>query len=187
MRDRRTAVTRRACLLYGCACAWPAAADAGEIERWPQGARAPQMQASDLGGRLWNLADLRGKAVLLNFWATWCEPCREEMPALQALVPAHGEQRLAVLALNFKEPLTRVTRFVQGTGLGLPVLLDPAGDVARAWGVRIFPSTILIDAGGQPRWRVRGELDWAGAQAQGLLRSVLPGDDNGRLRKVSTS
>jgi thiol-disulfide isomerase/thioredoxin len=145
------------------------------------------MQASDLDGRRWNLADLRGKAVLLNFWATWCEPCREEMPGLQALVPAHGEQRLAVLALNFKEPAARASRFVQSTGLQLPVLLDPAGDIARAWAVRIFPTTILIDAGGQPRWRVRGELDWAGAAAQRLLRSVLPGGDNGGLRKVSTS
>jgi thiol-disulfide isomerase/thioredoxin len=172
--------------MYGCACAWPATAQAAEITRWPQGAPVPGMQATDLDGRLWNLAELRGKAVLLNFWATWCEPCREEMPGLQALVPAYGADRVAVLALNFKEPVSRVARFVQNTGLDLPVLLDPSGDMARAWAVRIFPTTILIAADGRPRWRVRGELDWAATPAQRLVQGVLPGGDNGGLRKVST-
>jgi thiol-disulfide isomerase/thioredoxin len=169
--------TRRSCLIYGCvsaaACVLPGSARAAEIRSWPARGPVPPLLATDLDGRSWTLAGLRGKAVVLNFWATWCEPCRAEMPALQHLAQAHGNERLAVLALNFKEPAPRAERFARNTGLTLPVLLDPAGDVARAWSVRIFPTTILIAADGRPRWRVRGEFDWTGAEAARMVQSLL--------------
>lgn len=127
-----------------------------------------------MDGTVWKLKDLRGRAVLLNFWASWCEPCRAEMPSLQALAEREGAQRLVVLAINLKEPAGAIQRFVQGTQLRLPVVPDPQSAMARAWGISVFPSTVLVGADGRVRAVVRGELDWAGASAQGLVAPLLP-------------
>lgn len=127
----------------------------------------------DLNGRRWRLDELKGRCVVLNFWATWCPPCLHEMPGLQQLADFYDPQSLVVLAVNVKEPPSRIRRFVQSTGLRLPVLLDPEGSVARAWGVKIFPSTVLIDARGQPRHWVRGEVDWSAPEALGWIDRLM--------------
>lgn len=129
----------------------------------------PPLHATDLSGQVWRLADLRGKAVLINFWASWCEPCRAEMPSLQALAQQPGRDKLVVLAVNFKESLPTVQRFVQQSSLQLPVILDPQGLIARQWGITVFPSTVLIGTDGRVQSVLRGELDWTSAQATLLL------------------
>jgi len=78
-----------------------------------------------------------------------------------------------VLAINFKEKPARALQFAQSTGLTLPVLLDVDGQLARQWGVKVFPSTLAIDGRGQPRHRVQGELDWTGKDAEKLIASLL--------------
>lgn len=159
-----------------CWLAWHslgAAAQGFDVQRWSPSAPVPALQATDLSGNVWRLADLRGKAVLINFWASWCEPCRAEMPSLQALAERQGPHRLVVLAVNFKESPATVAQFVQRTGLRLPVLPDPQGAIARQWGVRIFPSTVLIAADGRVRAVVRGELDWGSADAAALWEPLL--------------
>jgi thiol-disulfide isomerase/thioredoxin len=128
---------------------------------------------ADTTGKVWEFADLAGRAVLINFWATWCEPCRAEMPALQRVADRHGSARLLVLAVNFKEPPARAIRFARDSRLTLPVLLDLEGKAAARWGVRIFPTTLLIDSRGRPRQRVRGELEWDGPVAGDLIRGLL--------------
>ena len=131
------------------------------------------VKLTDLQGKTWTEADLKGRAVLLNFWASWCEPCRSEMPSLQTLAEFHGPDKLLVLAINFKEPAQRAQRFVQGADLRLPVLLDTEGQLARQWEVKVFPTTFLIDRRGQPRQRIRGELDWTSPQADKLVSALL--------------
>ena len=116
----------------------------------------------DTTGKTWRPADFKRRAVLLNFWASWCEPCRAEMPTLQQIADFHGADKLQVLALNFKEAPARALRFAQSTGLTLPVLLDLDGQAARRWGVKVFPTTLTLDRRGQPRHRVQGEVDWTG-------------------------
>jgi len=163
----------RRLFLQGAACAASAsllgrdALAAGEaayaVSPW-QGA-VPPLQAVDTQGKAWRLSDLRGRAVLLNFWASWCEPCRAEMPTLQQIADFYGSDKLLVLAINFKEHPTRAIQFAASTGLSLPVLLDPQGQTARAWGVKVFPTTVLVDRQGRPRQRVQGEVDWTGAAA----------------------
>ncbi len=143
------------------------------VTDWPASQPLPPIVAPDLQGRPWRLADLRGRAVLLNFWASWCEPCRAEMPTLQVLADLYGPEQLAVLALNFKEAPATVARFVQRTGLRLPVLLDHDGAIARACAVKVFPSTLLIAADGRARQRLRGELDWTGAEAERLVQGLF--------------
>lgn len=144
-----------------------------ERSDWPRGTPTPPLATLDLQGQAVKLADFKGRAVLLNFWASWCEPCRTEMPMLQDLPALLGEDRLAVIALNFKEPPQRALRFVQQTQLSLPVWLDPLGEHARAWGVRVFPTTVLIDRQGRARQRVRGEVDWSGREALGWVDQLL--------------
>ena len=145
-----------------------------DVQKWPSAQVHPPLEGTDLNGKVWRLADLRGRPVLLNFWASWCEPCRAEMPSLQAVAEREGPQRLLVLAINFKESTPAVQRFVAQTQLMLPVLQDPLGTTARQWGIRIYPSTVLMGADGRVRGVVRGELDWTGADAARLLQPLLP-------------
>ena len=149
--------------------AWASA----QVSDWPAGQVVPPLQATDLNGKVWRLAELHGRAVLLNFWATWCEPCRAEMPALQQLAERWGPQRLLVLAINFMESADKAAKFVNTTGLKLPVLLDANGTAASDWAVRVFPTTILIAADGTPRQRVRGALEWAGREGEKLVQPLL--------------
>jgi thiol-disulfide isomerase/thioredoxin len=170
------AMDRRTLLRSLAPTAWLASGAAHaqhEVTDWPAQPPLPAIEALDLHGKTWRLADLRGRAVLLNFWASWCEPCRAEMPTLQVLADLYGPEQLAVLALNFKEAPATVARFVQRTGLRLPVLLDPDGAIARACAVKVFPSTLLIAPDGRARQRLRGELDWTGAEAARLVQALL--------------
>jgi thiol-disulfide isomerase/thioredoxin len=170
-------LTRRSCLSSGLALAaaylLPAAATAGESQPWPRGEKLPALDALDLQGKRWGLETLQGRAVLLNFWASWCEPCRAELPTLQQLVDVYGDDKLAVLALNFKESPATVTRFARNAAMTAPVLLDPAGDIARRFAVKIFPTTVGIGRDGQPRWRVRGEMDWSATESLRLVDTLL--------------
>jgi thiol-disulfide isomerase/thioredoxin len=131
------------------------------------------LDLTDLQGKTWRAGDLRGRAVLLNFWASWCEPCRAEMPSLQTAADLYGPDKLLVLAVNFKETHARAQRFVQTTGVRLPVLLDADGQLARQWGVKVFPTTLLVNSRGQARQRVRGEVDWSGREAEKLISALF--------------
>ena len=154
--------------------AGPARAQAGfEAQPWPAH-KAPPLQAGiDASGKSLLIKDLRGQALVINFWATWCEPCREEMPSL-ALLAQSQNGKLRVLAVNFKESPAAVNQFVATTSLTIPTLRDPDGALARAWGIRVFPSTVLIGADGQVRSVVRGALDWHGDAAARLIAPLLP-------------
>ena len=127
----------------------------------------------DTLGKTWRPADFKGRAVLLNFWASWCEPCRAEMPTLQQMADLYGPEQLLVLAINFKERPARALPFAKSTGITVPVLLDVDGQVARRWGVKVFPTTLAIDSRGQPRLRVQGEVDWTGKAAEKLITSLF--------------
>jgi thiol-disulfide isomerase/thioredoxin len=136
---------------------------------------APALRLADIDGIAWDLAALQGRVVLLNFWATWCEPCRAEMPSLERVARRHESEGLTVLAINFKESAPTIRRFLERVPLALPVLLDRDGTAARAWQTRIFPSTVLVDRAGRPRGVVMGEMDWAGEAAEALLQPLLAG------------
>lgn len=173
----RHGLTRRSTLRYALgwsgAALLPAQASAGEVTPWPRGQALPALDALDLEGNRWQLEALRGRAVVLNFWASWCEPCRQEMPTLQQLVDVYGSDKLAVLAQNFKESPATATRFARNAAMTVPVLLDPDGAIARRWAVKVFPTTVGIGRDGKPRWRVRGEMDWSGGEALRLVDDLL--------------
>lgn len=135
--------------------------------------RTPALALRDLKGQPHGLADLRGKVVLVNFWATWCEPCRDEMPSMQRLEASLAGQPFAVLAVNFGESPQRVREFTDRLGLGFRVLLDPDREASRAWRVRVLPSSFLVDADGRVRHAVVGEMDWASREAERMVRALL--------------
>ena len=146
---------------------------ANEVSPWPASRALPTVEGMDLDGRHWKVSGLKGRAVILNFWASWCEPCRAEMPTLQNLAELYGPDKLVVLAVNFKETAGRAGRFVKSTNLSLPVLLDPEGKTAGQFGITVFPTSILIAADGKPRMRVRGEVDWTGKEGEAMVAPLL--------------
>ena len=127
----------------------------------------------DTTGKIWRPDDFQGRSVLLNFWASWCEPCRAEMPSLQQVADQYDPDQLLVLTVNFKERAERVLQFAKSTGLTLPLLLDVDGQAASRWGVRVFPTTLGIDRQGKPAFRVQGEVDWTGKAAEKLITGLF--------------
>jgi thiol-disulfide isomerase/thioredoxin len=134
----------------------------------------PPLSLKDPDGRAHTLADYRGKVLLVNFWATWCEPCRDEMPSMRALRETLAGQPFDVLVVNYGESPARVREFLQRERLDLAALLDPNRDAARAWRVRVLPGSFLIDPEGRVRYSVIGELDWTTEEAVKTVRGLLP-------------
>ena len=154
--------------------AWPQLAQAQfQKTPWPAAQATPALDLTDLQGQRWTRARLKGKVVVLNFWATWCPPCKEELPSLQTLHEL-GAGELVVIGVNVRETATRVRRYVDATGLGFPVVIDPQGELSRRLGVSAFPTTLLIAPDGQIRWRVVGEVDWAGPEAARWIAGLAP-------------
>ena len=149
---------------------------AGEGARWRPwpGTRAtPVLQLPDLEGLPWRLAQERGHPVLLNFWASWCEPCRAEMHAFEVLEQQFVARRLKVVAVNFKEGREVVQRFRETQALSLAFVRDSYGDAARDWGVHIFPTTFVINPAGHAVLSVEGEVDWFSPATQKKLQGLL--------------
>ncbi|QYK50532.1 MAG: TlpA family protein disulfide reductase [Anaerolineales bacterium] len=133
------------------------------------GSQAPEFVLPNLDGEQVRLSDLRGQRVLLNFWATWCGPCRQEMPAIQARYN-HGD--FAVLAVDFGETRQQVQRFIDEIGVDLPVLLDADGNVQELYRVRGYPTTFFIDAQGVIRFFHIGEM--SAADIDNYLKQMEP-------------
>jgi peroxiredoxin len=129
------------------------------------GRPAPAFQLPTLDGRPASLTDFRGRPVIVNFWATWCEPCKEEMPALQTQTDAHPE--LVVLGIDNVESAVKVRPFVEQLGIKFPILLDQDGSVVERYRVSGLPTTFFIDGTGILRFVYRGPLTAALLQ-QGL-------------------
>jgi thiol-disulfide isomerase/thioredoxin len=110
--------------------------------------------------------------VLVNFWATWCEPCRDEMPALQALQNEIGQERFVVLAVNYGESPEKVQQFAHTMSVDFPMLLDRHTEAAKAWQVRILPTSFVLGQDGQIRYSAVGMLDWGDAQVVKLLTAL---------------
>ena len=143
------------------------------VRPWAAGKPVPKLELNDLAGKPWSLASMRGQVVVMNFWATWCEPCRSEMPSLELLAARLEHEGVTVVAVNYQEPIPAIRRFLEVQPVTLPILLDRNGEATNAWTPRVFPSTVLIDRSGQPRSVVLGELDWTGAAARDLLDPLV--------------
>ncbi len=167
---RRVCVGSLAALATGAIGA--PAAGAHVIRPWPADKPAPSLDLADLDGRRWTLTDLKGKVVVMNFWASWCEPCAVEMPSLSWLADQPRGEPL-VLGVNYQEHEDKIRRFIAQVPVSFPILLDRNGEAARAWTPRVFPSTVVLGRQGRPAFTVVGEYNWAGPEAQQLLQPVM--------------
>ena len=165
--------------LLTVALATAAPCRAGEL-RLVEPRPAPALELPDLEGVARNLADWRGQVVLVNFWATWCPPCLEEMPSLQRLAERLRGQPFAVVAVNVAETERRVAHRAKQMGLDFPVLLDADGAAFKAWGGKGLPTSVLIDRSGAIRYLGLGPLEWDGAEAVIIIDGLLkPGEGQG--------
>lgn len=166
----RSALTAALC----CGTGAPAFATPGpQPVPWPRHRPTPALALPGWDGGSWSLAQAKRQVVLLNFWASWCQPCRAEMPSMELLAQRHADQGFQVVAVNFRETDGAIQRFIDETGLDLPILRDRDGAAAKAFGVRVFPSTIVIGRDGQAVFSVTGEVDWTGTDARRWLAPVL--------------
>jgi peroxiredoxin len=150
-----------------------APAGAADLKPWT-GGPAPALELRALDGPGHRLADYRGKVVLVNFWATWCEPCREEMPSMQRLKEKLAGRPFVVLAVNLDEPEARIRKFLSQVPVDFTILLDPGRKAARAWDARILPASFVIGSDGAIRYSLVGELDWGEDRVVSRVVELLP-------------
>jgi peroxiredoxin len=143
----------------------PAFAGAGK------GQKAPEFQLPSLKGARTSLSSLRGKVVVLDFWAQWCEPCKQELPELQKLAKEYAGKNVVVVGVNIDKTRENAERLVSQLGLSFPILLDPSGSVAGVYDLPKMPTSFVIDKSGTIRFvhegfegsadvsRFRSELD----------------------------
>jgi len=148
-----------------------AAGAAQEFTPWTAGP-TPPLALTDQRGAHHTLTAYQGQVVLINFWATWCEPCREEMPALQQLQNTLGKERLVVLAVNYGESPEKVQEFVGQVPVDFPMLLDRHTDTAKAWQVRVLPTSFVLGPDGKIRYSAVGVLNWGDAHIVKLLAAL---------------
>ena len=138
------------------------------------GEPAPNFQLRDLNGHLVTLSDLRGKVVLLNFWATWCGPCRVEMPAMEELYRTFSRNDFEILAVSTDAQGVAVTRpFQQENHLTFPILHDADYRVGLTYGARSLPMTFMVDRQGVVRHQIFGARDWGAPDAHQLVQMLM--------------
>ena len=135
---------------------------------------APDFAAPDLHGQAVSLSSLRGKVVVVNVWATWCPPCRQEMPSMERLAAHFRGRDFALLAVSEDEDgKEKVEEFARELGLSFPVLLDPERQVGERFGVWGYPETFVIDRGGYVVERVIGPREWDSPESIAAIEALI--------------
>jgi peroxiredoxin len=130
------------------------------LQMLKEGTRSIDFELQDLNGKKVSLSSQKGKVVFLNFWATWCPPCRAEMPSMQRLHARFKDKGLVILAVNLQEDAKSVRRFLAANKLSFPVLLDSDGRIGAIYGARSIPTTYLIGRDGSVLAGTMGAMEW---------------------------
>jgi len=147
-------------------------AQAQPLRPW-SGGPTPALELAAPDGKPQRLADYRGRVVLVNFWATWCAPCLEEMPSIEKLRRSLDARRFAVLAVNVGEGPRAVGDFAAKMSLGFNFLLDRDLKTSKAWGARVLPATFIVDPDGKVRYSYYGALDWSRADVRKAITALI--------------
>jgi thiol-disulfide isomerase/thioredoxin len=169
-------MTIRSLLLALCSLMLGAfAAHGGELKPWTGGA-TPRLALKDTAGKSHDLSAYRGKVVLVNFWATWCPPCRAELPSMQALRERLAGKGFEVLTVNLMESEEKISAFRESELIDLPVLMDRDGDAAKRWKVGMLPISFVIDRRGAIRYQLVGEANWTGSNITSVIERLIGAD-----------
>lgn len=148
---------------------------AGALKPYEGKGPTPPLVLKDLQGKEHDLNQFKGQVVLINFWATWCPPCRIEMPSLWRLKQKLKDKPFVILAVDMGEPESYVNAFLPDKmKRDFVVLMDKDGVALRAWNVFAFPTTYILDANGKIRYALFGSLEWDDARVVKIIRGLLP-------------
>lgn len=153
-----------------------AAVEAAGILSPAPAAPAPPLMLPDLSGQVLDLETLRGKVVLVSFWASWCSPCIEEIPSLQRLAEAMRGKPFAIVGVNLAEGRLRVKGAIQRLDIRFPVVLDSDSAAFDRWGASLLPTTYVLDTEGVVRFVGRGPIEWDSDEVMSLLEPLMPPD-----------
>ncbi len=160
---KKTSAFPVAALLAALAAfAWPASATDGAVP-------APAFTLASRAGGEVSLADLKGQVVMINFWASWCGPCRKEFPALDQIYAKYKPMGFTLVAINVESDKADAEKFLATTPASFPILFDPDNKVSGSYGVSAMPTTVLVDRQGRVRW---------------LHRAYKPGDEAKYIEQI---
>ena len=163
----------RAAILITCCILVPAAAMAAQMTReFDPPFPAPEFSLIDIDDQVHNLSDYRGKPVIINFWATWCPPCRKEMPSMESAWQILEEEGIAMLAINVGEDFDTVFGFTATMDITFPLLLDQDGAVTEAWPIQGLPTTYILNPRGEMVYRMIGSREWDDEKILDAIRAL---------------
>jgi peroxiredoxin len=139
----------------------------------PDAPPAPPIRLTDVNGKSWRIEDYRGRVTVINFWATWCPPCVEEIPSLSRLQSAMQSTAFELVSIDFAETPEVIREFLERVHVDFPVLLDSDGSVGTAWKVIALPSTFVVDPAGRIRYGSNGALHWDSPEVIETLKALL--------------
>jgi peroxiredoxin len=148
------------------AAAWPAVASDGSPP-------APAFTLTSRSGKTVSLADLKGQVVMINFWASWCGPCRQEFPALDEMYRKYKPMGFEMVGINVESEKSDAERFLGATPVSFPILFDPDNKVSGNYGVSAMPTTFLVDRQGRLRWQHRAYKPGDEAKYIEQIRAML--------------
>lgn len=138
------------------------------------GLNAPEFSLSDPSGKTYTLSELKGSVVFINFWATWCPPCIEEMPSIQNLYNGFKDKKeFRMITIPYKDDYNKAMAYQQQNNYTLPVLIDRDGKSAKAYGVTGVPETYIVDKQGVLRQKVIGPADWSTTEVDSFISNLL--------------
>ena len=144
-----------------------------KIKKIEIGKPAPDFVLQDAAGNTWKLSNLKGKVVFVNCWATWCKPCRDEMPSMEALNKAMAGQPFQMLAIVFNDDLDMANSFARRLGATFPILANPGAELTEAYMITGVPETFLIDADGILRHKLIGPYNWETPEMKNLVQGLF--------------
>lgn len=147
--------------------------EALSLSGYPARMNPPQFRSRTANGQMVSLSDLRGRVVLLTFWASWCQECRPEMPAFEQLHRDFIAQGLSVLGVNVREGTQAIESYARELGLTFPLVLDSNGEIRRSYGVIGLPTTFLIGRDGRTVALAIGPREWSSVPARAIIQALL--------------
>lgn len=157
----------------GKAVGWSISSLKDRLQEYPGQPLAPALELETIEGSVVSLDDYRGRVVLINFWATWCPPCVEEIPSLGRLQQKFSKDELVVISVDVGETRDKVAAFLEQVPARYPVMLDPNGKTVYEWNLRAFPTTFVVDPQGRISLTYFGGLEWDSPEIVEQLQSLI--------------